>query len=199
MTDQPSPPGQELTPSQALPDAQAGSTPAPELLADEDQERDVWWGSYTSKTMLPSALVCIGLTLLIATLAWFHNHFGLTWNQGRRLAYALAGAVWLCQSLRWGYRVLSFNYRLTNRRLFCQLGFLYPSQPVIELADIAEVQVVQGFWEHWLDVGRLRIIREKPGEPPVLLPGVRKPERIAREIEKRARYARENLRRHSQL
>ena len=87
-----------------------------------EEEVDVWWGSYSGWTMMPSLLVCIALTALIAWFTW------VTFRGGRsgfvQLTFlSLAGSVWILQTLRWAYRSCSYNYRLTTRRLFRDLGF----------------------------------------------------------------------------
>src|SRR5262249_34207857 len=115
--------------------------------------------------------------------------FELNGKETRYIVYALVAPLWLFQFLRWLYRVASFNYRLTSRRLFRSRGFLYPAEEAVQLADVTFVVVEQAFWERWFRVGDVGILREKKGLPSVLLEGVRDPERIAAEIQTRARSA----------
>src|SRR5262245_4561765 len=98
----------------------------------EDQEVDLWWGSYAGRTMLPSFVVCLVLTGLIILLAWVYVKRG----QLKLTILCLGGLLWLVQLLRFAYRYFGFNYRLTSKRLFRSQS----RQPLqIPLADIAEV------------------------------------------------------------
>jgi membrane protein YdbS with pleckstrin-like domain len=151
----------------------------------EEQERDVWWGAYSSRAMLPSLLVCILWTVGVVTLAWFHAWIGLSWDTARFLSYGLVAAVWLAQTVRWLYRIAGYTYRLTTRRLFVSQGLLYPPEPAIDLAQIHGVRAEQSPWEHVLGVGQVRIIRGNSTQPPMVLLGVQHPARIAAMIERR--------------
>ncbi len=182
----PCPPGDQPALRSPAPIAPAESA-APKPLAvtpdDARQERDIWWGSYAGRTMMPSFVVCGMLTLGIVVLVLqLYHSLGLSDTLARRLVYGLVGAVWLCQLSRWLYRVSSFNYRLTTRRVFQHRGILYASDRIVELTHINRVLVEQGFWERWLDVGRVRLLCDNHA-PPVLLLGVSDPRHHAAEIE----------------
>src|SRR5207245_5734364 len=79
---------------------------------------------------------------------------------------------------RWGSRTVGLNYRLTNRRLFCQRGFYTPIA-AIDLASIATVRIERDALEGYLKVGRLRIVPVDNSKPPLLLEGVYNPDQIA--------------------
>ncbi|HEV2948359.1 MAG TPA: hypothetical protein VGX70_13355 [Gemmataceae bacterium] len=158
---------------------------------DENQETDIWWGSYAGRTMIPGFVVCILLTTLIIWGVW------LIWPEPdnrphleRYTTYILAGAVWSFQLIRWGYRILAINYRLTTHRLFCQRGFQRAGMTAIDLAKIATVRIERAPLENQLKVGRLRIIPVDPSQPPLLLEGVWRPNQIAALIMKQVQQAR---------
>jgi uncharacterized membrane protein YdbT with pleckstrin-like domain len=159
-------------------------------VAEDDQERDVWWGAYASRAMLPSLIVATMLTLVIIGIAWHFDAFNRLHPLARSTAYLAIAVVWLVQLLRWGYRVMSFTYRLTTRQLLHHQGFCYPPGSAIELARIAEIRVEQGFWETWLHVGNLRIIFDQDNQGAVVLPGILHPERIADHIARQVSRAR---------
>lgn len=164
----------------------------PPSLADADarQEHDVWLGSYAGRTMLPSLLLCGLLTLGVVAGTWsWYLLFGKG-NVMRYTAYGLVGPVWLLQLSRWLYRVTGINYRLTSRRLFRLRGFLYPPDEAVQLADVTQVAVVQTPWECRFHIGTIRLLREREGLPPMLLEGVRQPDRVAAEIRHWAQKAR---------
>lgn len=157
---------------------------------DANQETDVWWGAYAGRTMIPSFVICALLTGLLVFGVW------IIWPKNedrpyleRYTTYILVGAVWLFQLVRWGYRIVGINYRLTNRRLFCQRGF-YTLITAIDLASIATVRIERDALEGYLKVGRLRIVPVDNGKPPILLEGVYNPDQIAALIMNQVQQAR---------
>lgn len=160
---------------------------------DQAQERDLWWGGFSGRTMFPSFVVCFLLTVGLAMLGWY---LFLRWlpHHGdpiRYAVYALAGSVWVFQLVRWGYRVVAMNYRLTTQRLFYSDGFLYPPRNAIELAKLDQIRVEQTWVEKQVGVGRIRIMLVNEKGAPVVLAGVRTPQRIGEVIEKAAKQVRE--------
>ena len=166
------------------------STNKVETGADENQETDIWWGAYAGRTMIPSFVICALLTGLLVWGVW------IFWPKNedrpyleRYTTYILVGAVWLFQLIRWGYRIVGINYRLTNRRLFCQRGF-YTLITAIDLASIATVRIERDALESYLKVGRLRIVPVDNSKPPMLLEGVYNPDQIAALIMNQVQQAR---------
>jgi membrane protein YdbS with pleckstrin-like domain len=150
---------------------------------DAPQEVDLWWGGYSGRTMLPSFAFCVLLTAIIfavATFSW--GELGLSATVAHWLTYHLNIIVWLVQLLRWGGRLAAYEYRLTNRRLFCSWGFLFTSPLPIKLADIERVHVQQSPLQHWLDVGSIVVTAKGRPEPMVLL-GVAHPQRVTNMID----------------
>jgi hypothetical protein len=159
-------------------------------IIDENQETDIWWGAYAGRTMTPSFIICALLTSLLVLGVW------ILWPKNedrpyleRYTTYILVGAVWLFQLIRWGYRIVGINYRLTTRRLFCQRGF-YTLITAIDLAAIATVRIERDALEGYLKVGRLRIVPTDSAQPPMLLEGVYNPDQIAALIMNQVQQAR---------
>jgi hypothetical protein len=186
------PPLQEkiLEATQELRDLADKSAKKVEPAGDENQEIDIWWGAYAGRTMTPSFIICALLTGLLILLVW------LFWPKNedrpyleRYMIYVLVGAVWLFQLVRWGYRIIGINYRLTTRRLFCQRGF-YTLIAFIDLTSIATVRIERDPLESYLKVGRLRIIPVDNGQPTMLLEGVFNPDQIAALIMNQVQKAR---------
>src|SRR5260370_3440080 len=151
---------------------------------EQAEEVDVWWGSYAARTLTPSFIVCGLVTLLVLGAAL---HLG-AWNGTALVRYSAHGlivTIWLIQLGRWVYRVVAINYRLTTRHLYVEHGFRHPGQPGIDLAHVRQVLIERGQLERWLGVGRICILMQG-GEAPIVLEGVRDPERIANEIRKQA-------------
>jgi hypothetical protein len=163
-----------------------------ESYIDENQEIDIWWGSYAGRTMTPSFVGCVLLTALLIWSVW------LIWPEPdnrpyleRYTTYILVGAVWSFQLVRWGYRILAINYRLTTHRLFCQRGFRTAAMTSIDLDKIATVRIERAPLGNQLKVGRLRIIPVDAPQPPLLLDGVWRPDQIATLIMKQVQQARQ--------
>jgi hypothetical protein len=164
----------------------AEPSPAACAAPEGPEEVDVWWGSYSSWTMLPSFTVCLLLTGLLAWVIWALGPAGLF-----RLEFVgTAGLLWLVQGLRWGYRFFGFNYRLTTRRLFRQRGFHHLAEEQLDLAGIARVEVKSNWWRRRVGVGDVVVRAEDCARPPMVLKGLRRPEQVARLIRDWANRAR---------
>jgi hypothetical protein len=137
--------------------------------------------------MIPSFVVCGLLTALLLALAWQLGAWrGM--NVVRWVAEGLAIALWLSQIGRWVYRTLAVNYRLTTRHLFYERDFSHPGRPGVALARITHVFVEQTRVERWLGVGRIAVSVAGTA-PPLLLEGVRRPQRVAKLIREQASRA----------
>jgi membrane protein YdbS with pleckstrin-like domain len=171
-------------PSPTDPSAANPSCPSPPAQTDEV---DVWWGSYAGRTMWRSFLACVLATGVVSWVTWAWLPADVV-----KLAFvALAGAIWLVQGRRWSHRYFGYNYRLTTRRLFRQRGFLYSEDGHVELARVTRVLVKAGWSERRAGVGQVLVCVDKPGEPPLVLEGLRHPARVAEEIRIRVQRVRE--------
>lgn len=138
------------------------------------QEIDLWWGSWSGWTMLPSILISVVLTGLIVGWAWTfvdRRFVQLT-------VWTLAGCIWLVQILRWSLRYFGCNYRLTTRRLILYQGHLRTVFVILPLNSIQQVRIVPYSHSRWTGVKRLLIrTQERKGE--IELGGVAEPQRVA--------------------
>jgi hypothetical protein len=160
------------------PPSLAAAGPVGEAPASLSEETDVWWGSYAGRSMTPSWAVCVLLTGLIIGGAW--ALVPRTFLQATILG--VAGAVWLVQGLRWGYRLFGYNYRLTTRRMYCDRGFLYNGFASMDLTDIASVEVKRTWLDRLLGVGRVWLVARERARPPLVLDSVRRPLVVAKKI-----------------
>jgi len=142
--------------------------------ADAAQETDAWWGAYSTRTMLPSTLVCLVLTAAIVGGTWtIVEKRYVQWT-----VWALAGAVWIVQTSRWWRRVFGINYRLTTRRLLIDKGHWRPWRCDIDLTAIAHIEVRLNRLGRWTNVGRI-IVHTKSESAPLVLEGIRNPAVVA--------------------
>jgi hypothetical protein len=162
------------------------------VAAQVAQEADVWWGGYSSRALLASFAVCFLANVIVIELAYYLNdHHDLRASLARWLIYHCTWFFWLIQLLWGGYRLGSYEYRLTSRRLFCVPGWLFLPLPPIDLADIQKVRTEQTAVQHWLGVGQ--VIVEGQNRGPIILRGVRDPQRVAQTIQEQAQQRQSNL------
>lgn len=156
-------------------DLRADLTPG--SLAIEDEETDVWWGGYSSLHLLPSWLVCLGLTAVVLCISLAYLQEELI----RPVVGSLLAAIWGFQLFRWGYRFFGYNYRLTTRKIYVDKGNLYDPPKAIALADIQAVNIRSRWWQQVLDIGDVEVVG---GDPPTTLKltGVRRPVHVAKLI-----------------
>jgi hypothetical protein len=173
------------------PPAQPGVAPekTSEVAPPHAEEVDVWWGSYSPWTMLPSFLVCVSLTALIAWAAW-HS---LDRIFVQLTILGAAGLVWLVQSYRLCRRVFGINYRLTTRRLFRDEGLVQPLSLALQLSAVARVQIRRNGYERLVGIGHLLVLCEDRAALPLLLEGVAAPQEVAELIRATALKARAEM------
>ncbi|HZU38495.1 MAG TPA: PH domain-containing protein [Gemmataceae bacterium] len=160
--------------------------------ADEvADEVDVWWGAPSTRSMLPSFIVSVLITAIIAGGAWYlylrrpgEVHW---WRYG---AYVLSLALWGQQIVQWSYRSVFVNYRLTTRRLWRDSGIRRPAGTVIELSHLKDVRVEPPTpRERLLGIGRLTVTANGNCPTTIVLYGLREPDRVAELIGATARRA----------
>ena len=120
----------------------------------------------------------MGFTVLIAWGGWLLLPPGFV----KGTVLGLASLVWLVQGVRWAYRIFSYNYRLTTRRLYVDRGFLYLDFAALDLAAVGRVLVRRSWSDRLLGVGQVCVVPGETGKVPLVLDGVRHPEAIAERV-----------------
>ena len=148
---------------------------------DDDVEYDVWYGGYCGRAMVGSFVACIAVTAVLIAAPWEQ---GIPIDSGvaTALVAGLVAAVWIWQLIRWGYRVVAYQIRLTSRRLFFDRGWLYPDRLAIELASVCRAESRANLVERLLGVGRVYVYTEDPTSLRLVLPAIRQPAAIASTI-----------------
>jgi membrane protein YdbS with pleckstrin-like domain len=138
-----------------------------------------WTGSYSSRTMTPSLILCSALTVL---LVWSCvNYLPVEW--WLLMFSSGLGAIWVMQLVRWGYRMVSFRYRLTSEHLKVHRGWLYGKPVQVPRCQIIKVSISANLLEKLLGVGKV-VVEVKDGNPgKVELEGVRTPRELLQRIE----------------
>lgn len=171
-------------------EADKGVPPVGEL--PEPQEVDVWWGAYAGRAMLPSFAACTLWLVAVAFGAWFAWYrFDVDRLTARYWAFALIAVVWLLQLARWAYRTVTFEYRLTTRRLLFDRNFTRSGRAQIDLRDVSGVAVRRGLFDRRLGVGTVRVFARDPRVPTLSLRAVVDPDGVAEDLRRLVSVVRE--------
>jgi uncharacterized membrane protein YdbT with pleckstrin-like domain len=142
--------------------------------ANNEAETMLWQGNYSPKAMLGGWLLSLVVTIVAFAIGAFFPQFG-----GLFIAAVVAVAVWGGHLVLLIYQRLSHEYKLTTQRFLHGYGILRRVTDRIEVIDIDDVQVTQGFIERMLGVGTIRILSSDITSPKTELYGIDDVTRIA--------------------
>jgi hypothetical protein len=153
------------------------------------EEVDVAWQGCSPLGLVPSML---GLAVATA-LTIFAIRPLIPARVGNVVVEGPLAALWLLLLIRGVYRLMAYNYRLTNRRVFRERGRLYRPEPPIDLTTVIAVEIKQSRLDRWLGVGTVCVVPEDatPEAPYVELNGVSRPKVLAAKIDAAAKGAHE--------
>jgi uncharacterized membrane protein YdbT with pleckstrin-like domain len=146
--------------------------------ADNEPERPLWHGSFSPKAMYGQWLIALVITLVAIVLCVVVPN-PITWL----VAGIAVPVVWLCMGAYLLYKRLSVEYSLSTQRFVMQSGILRRITNRIEVIDIDDVTVEQGFIERMFGVGTIKILSSDVSDPKVQLPGIDDVKRIATMID----------------
>lgn len=121
-------------------------------------QRDLGWYGYSPRALLP----LVGGLAVLSWTVWLGRWYvegllDLADRRGALTVFALAWAIWPLFLLLFCYRTVTYTYRLTDRAVLLDFGFMHNYQPPIPLEDIKEVRIRQGRVGRWLNVGDVEI------------------------------------------
>jgi membrane protein YdbS with pleckstrin-like domain len=136
-------------------------------------QRDLAWTGYHPRAMAP-AIALVGVaSFLLWTGRWYLDDLSdLADRVGTLVVFATAWAVWPALVCVFLYRTVTFTYRLTDRALLIDFGFLAPPVAAIELSAVAIVTVGGGWVARKLGIGWIEV---RTADRAVRLRGVREP------------------------
>jgi membrane protein YdbS with pleckstrin-like domain len=158
----------------------------PSLRVPED---DVWEGGFSPKAMAGSFIVCAFASIACLTGAVIAFVRDPAWLGGVLLL--AIPVLWLAQASRVVKRCWSVRYRLTDRRLFVQIGLFSCQKHQIELAQVEAVRIRQNMLDRVLDVGSIEILTRDRHIGRLLLEGVDNVDLVAEKIRSIGRRLRE--------
>jgi len=159
-------PNAAAEPPSALADSLQGSV-ADRQGPDEQPERELWQGGYSSKAML-GAWVLSGLITLVLLILGIYFPRQWVW-----LCIVVAVlALWAYQMLKLLYRRLNVRYTLTTLRFVHETGVLRRVTDRIEVIDMDDISVDQKILERMVGVGTIRISSSDTTHPTLVMPGI---------------------------
>jgi membrane protein YdbS with pleckstrin-like domain len=145
-------------------------------IADPAQ-RDLAWNGYHPRALAPAIGLAGILSVLLWTGRWYLEDLSeLSDRLGSLVVFSLAWGVWLLLAAVFLYRTVTFTYRLTDRALLVDFGFIAPPVPPIPLADVTTVAVGGGWIFRCVGVGWIEV---RTTDRAVRLRGVRQPHLFA--------------------
>lgn len=140
----------------------------------DEPEKVLWQGSYSPRAMVGGWLLSLVVTIVAFVVG------GLFFpGVGLFVAAAIALAFWGGHLALLIYQRLSHEYKLTNQRFIHGHGVFRRVTDRIEVIDIDDVQVTQGFIERFLGVGTIKILSSDITSPMTTLAGINEVTRIA--------------------
>ena len=140
-------------------------------------QRDLAWLGYHPRAMAPIVALTVVASLIVWTGRWYLDDLSeLADRVGSLALFALAWAVWPALAAVFLYRVVTYTYRLTDRSVLADFGFL--SRPIasVPLTDVTAVVIGGGWLARKLKVGWVEV---RTADRAVRLPGVRNPQTFA--------------------
>jgi membrane protein YdbS with pleckstrin-like domain len=115
---------------------------------EEEPERDLWQGCYSSKAMVGAWALSGLITIGLLVLAIWGSRGWLWWS-----VLAVVLMLWLYQLLKLCYRRMNVRYRLSTQRFIHETGILRRVTDRIEVIDMDDITFEQSFLERF-DVRR---------------------------------------------
>ncbi len=151
---------------------------------------DRTWVGYHPRAMMPAIALATIASLALWSGRWFLDDISeLADHVGALALFAMAWAVWPVLIAIFLYRTITYTYRLTDRAMLVEFGFLARPVPALRLIDVTTVTSGEGWLARRLEVGWVEV---RTHDRAIRLPGVRNPTNFAiaiREAMERTRSA----------
>jgi hypothetical protein len=152
-----------LTPNEKFKAAAAG------LDSSEEQERELWRGGYSPKTMIGAWCLSAIVTIVLLIIGCFW--VGMKPWPWLIILLIIIG-LWGFNLIKLILRRLSVRYLLTNQRFIHESGVLRRITDRIEVIDIDDITFEQGVVERIAGVGTIKIVSSDRTHPELMLYGI---------------------------
>jgi membrane protein YdbS with pleckstrin-like domain len=145
--------------------------------ATDPAQHDLTWTGYHPRAMAPAIGLAAVASLVVWTGRWYLEDLSVfTDRVGTLVVFILAWAVWPALVAVFLYRTVTYTYRLTDRALLTDFGFLSPPVSPVALTEVTGVAISGGWLTRQFGVGWVEV---RTRDRAVRLRGVRKPELFA--------------------
>jgi len=150
---------------------------------DPATEEDLWSGRASWKSIIPTLLLWLVVTLIvtIGIQVIFHR------APATLTALALCVALLLFLLARAAWRIWSRSYRLTTQRLFIRRGILTQTVDQTELLRIDDVRMRQTLIQRLLGIGQVEVISSDRSDSALVLRDILTPETVSEHIRRHTR------------
>ena len=125
---------------------------------------DLAWVGYHPRAMVPALVLASVASLALWTGRWFLDDLSeLADHVGALALFAMAWAVWPVLVALFLYRTITYTFRLTDRAVLAEFGFLSRPIPAIALIDITAVATGGGWLARRLGVGWVEVQDARSG------------------------------------
>lgn len=145
----------------------------------DEPESDLWSGSYSPKAMIPHSIAAALFAIVLIIVGISIPAEGGWWTL--IIVLMLSGPVAI--GLRLAYLRFSLHYHLTSQRMIHEVGLLRRVTDRIEMIDVDDVSMEQGFIERFLGVGTIRVTSSDRTHPELVLRGIEEVKSIAEIID----------------
>ncbi|MCD4727445.1 MAG: PH domain-containing protein [Pirellulales bacterium] len=134
----------------------------------DEPERELWRGGYSSKAMIGGWVISglVTLVLLVVGVLWVRQ--AVWWI----VLLAAILLVWLYHVAVLCYRRMNVRYKLSTQRFVHESGILRRKTDRIEVLDMDDITFEQGPLERLMGVGTIRIVSSDHSHPDLSLPGI---------------------------
>ncbi len=171
--DKPEPAAVPAEPADALRD------PAARHELQDEPERELWRGGYSSKAMIGGWVISGLATLLLLFLGALWVRQAVWWL----VLVAAILLVWLYHVVILCYRKMSVRYVLTTQKFVHESGLLRRVTNRIEALDMDDITFEQGPLERLAGVGTIRIVSSDRSDPNFALLGIENARRVAEQFD----------------
>jgi membrane protein YdbS with pleckstrin-like domain len=136
-------------------------------VAAHEPEREVWEGRYSPLAIIGQAVAAGIVTIILLVVALIVRRSETWW-----LLIAGAPILWMFLGLRYVYKRLSIEYRLTNLWFEQKLGILFRTIHRMDVITIEDIKIEQSPIEQLTGVGSIHILTRDRNDPDVWLAGI---------------------------
>jgi uncharacterized membrane protein YdbT with pleckstrin-like domain len=140
--------------------------------AADPAQRDLAWLGYHPFALAPAFVLAVVASLILWTGRWYLSQLSDLANRvGTPATFAMAWGVWPALLFLFLYRSVTYTYRLTDRAVLVEFGFLARPVHPIQLADVTAVATGGSWLARRSGVGWVEV---RTPDRAVRLTGVRK-------------------------